>query len=260
MIRRNGLRALRSAGPDGKRLLHDIDVFVAGTQRAAARGEEQRRSPSLASTCSRPMRWSGRSSARAAAAKGGAGSSSARCASASAPARRSGCSTTSPSTSTPTPRRRMTRTTPVRARAAQPERQRDPRRRQPAAHADRRRDAQARPRRTTPNWASNFQIIGRKRSHDGAPAVRRRPADRLLLPRPHARGRRALARPPGARRYSPANPGAILIGRGRGLRVEPDLRRLRPHRRVRRGRCAAARAPATATRAAAAAWARSTPA
>jgi acyl-homoserine lactone acylase PvdQ len=29
-IRRNGLRALRSAGRDGKRLLHDIDVFVAG--------------------------------------------------------------------------------------------------------------------------------------------------------------------------------------------------------------------------------------
>src|SRR4051812_9424859 len=30
IIRRNGMRALRHAGPDGKRLLHDIDVFVAG--------------------------------------------------------------------------------------------------------------------------------------------------------------------------------------------------------------------------------------
>jgi acyl-homoserine lactone acylase PvdQ len=30
MVRRNGMKALRSAGDDGQRLLHDIDVFVAG--------------------------------------------------------------------------------------------------------------------------------------------------------------------------------------------------------------------------------------
>src|SRR4051812_48641094 len=30
IVLRNGLRALRSAGPDGKRLLHDVDVYVRG--------------------------------------------------------------------------------------------------------------------------------------------------------------------------------------------------------------------------------------
>ena len=44
MIRRNGLRALRSAGPDGKRLLHDIDVFVAGLN-ARLRAEKSKAKP-----------------------------------------------------------------------------------------------------------------------------------------------------------------------------------------------------------------------
>ena len=44
IIRRNGLRALHSAGPDGKRLLHDIDVFVAGIN-ARLRAEQSKAKP-----------------------------------------------------------------------------------------------------------------------------------------------------------------------------------------------------------------------
>jgi acyl-homoserine lactone acylase PvdQ len=44
MIRRNGLRALRSAGPDGKGLRHDIDVFVAGMN-ARLRAEKSKAKP-----------------------------------------------------------------------------------------------------------------------------------------------------------------------------------------------------------------------
>ena len=43
-IRRNGLRALRSAGRDGKGLLHDIDVFVDGIN-ARLRAEKSKAKP-----------------------------------------------------------------------------------------------------------------------------------------------------------------------------------------------------------------------
>src|SRR3954451_1213518 len=44
IIRRNGMRALRSAGPDGRRLLHDIDVFVSGVN-ARLRAEKSTEKP-----------------------------------------------------------------------------------------------------------------------------------------------------------------------------------------------------------------------
>jgi len=43
-IRRNGMRALLSAGRDGRRLLHDIDVFVAGLN-ARLRAEKSKAKP-----------------------------------------------------------------------------------------------------------------------------------------------------------------------------------------------------------------------
>ena len=66
-----------------------------------------------------------------------------------------------------------------------------------------------------PHWASNFLLVSGKRSSTGPPAVRRRPADRLHVPRAHARGRHQLAGRAGARRdRARASPGNILIGRG----------------------------------------------
>ena len=67
----------------------------------------------------------------------------------------------------------------ARRRLVQADRSEGPRRRAASAH---------------PRWASNFLIVGAQALGDRAPAVRRRPADRLLLPRPDARGRHQLAR------------------------------------------------------------------
>src|SRR3954451_14376461 len=44
MIRRNGMRALRSAGPDGRRLLRDVDVFIRGLN-ARLRAEKSAEKP-----------------------------------------------------------------------------------------------------------------------------------------------------------------------------------------------------------------------
>ena len=118
----------------------------------------------------------------------------------------------------------------LRPRPAQAERQRDPRRRQPAAHAHRGRE---RARREHAHLGEQLPH-GRPPALDHGPsAVRRRPPDRLLLPRPDARGRRALARPPGARRLLARAPGDDPDRPRRGLRVEPHLGRLGPDRRVR---------------------------
>ena len=104
------------------------------------------------------------------------------------------------------------------------------------------------------------QLPDRRRAALGhrPPAVRRRPADRLLLPRPDARGRHQLARRAGARRDRAGLPGQHPDRPRAGLRVEPDVGRLGPDRQRTSRRCAAARRRSTATRASAARWARST--
>ena len=68
--------------------------------------------------------------------------------------------------------------------------------------------ARSRPRATVRRrWASNFLMVSAQALGDRAPAVRRRPADRLLLSRPHARGRRqGPGRSRRAARPRPASP------------------------------------------------------
>ena len=88
----------------------------------------------------------------------------------------------------------------------------------------------ARPRQL----ASNILIASGKRSHDGLAALRRRPADRLQLPRPDAGDGPPRARHPRARRHVGAVPGLHAHRPRRGLRVDADLGRRRHHRHVRR--------------------------
>ena len=158
---------------------------------ASTRGCARRRArprSSRASTCSPSTRSAARSSARAAATRAGAASSTARCA---ARLGNSAAKTLFDDLSEHVGRRHADDAHaqgPLRAASrASAERQRDPRRRQPAADAHRGRER----RRARTAWASNFLIVGRQRSTTGHPLFVGRTADRLLLPRPDARGRPA---------------------------------------------------------------------
>ena len=104
------------------------------------------------------------------------------------------------------------------------------------------------------------QLPARRRAPVGhrAPAVRRRPADRLHVPGPHARGRHQLARRAGARRDGAGLRGQHPDRPRAGLRVVAHERRAPTSSTPTSRRCAAGRAPSTATRAAAARWAAST--
>ena len=120
----------------------------------------------------------------------------------------------------------------------------------------------ARPRRRAhaARWASNFLIVGAQALHHGPPAVRRRPADRLLLPRPDARGRHQGPGHRGARRDSPGDPGQHPDRPRAGLRVEPHIGRLRPRSTSSSRCCAAARRTKYRYKGRCRRWARSTPA
>ena len=92
----------------------------------------------------------------------------------------------------------------------------------------------SRPRGEGPALGEQLPARERQALGDRAPAVRRRPADRLHVPRAHARGRHQLAGRAGARRDGaglrrehPDRPRA-------GLRVDAHERRVRPGRHLRR--------------------------
>ena len=135
-------------------------------------------------------------------------------------------------------------------------RQRDARRRQSVQAATSAARPRAAPRATQHRWASNFLMVGAQALGHRPPAVRRRPADRLLLPRPDARGRHQGPGLRGARRDSPGFPGNDPDRPRAGLRLEPDLGRLGPDRPLRRDAVRRLAHRSTSTRASAARWAR----
>ena len=105
-----------------------------------------------------------------------------------------------------------------------------------------------------PRWASNFLLVGAHALGHRPPAVRRRPADRLHVPRPDARGRHQLARRAGARRDRAGLRGQHPDRPRAGLRVEPHVGGLGPDRQLRRDAVRRLEAPSTATRASAGRW------
>ena len=228
-IRRNGLRALRSAGRDGKAPAARHRRLRRRPQRAAAGGEEQgqavhARRPVRPQRARRPDLRRGRRR------RGPARSVPRRAA--GAPRQRRGADAVrrplrALDADTPTT---LTRTTPY---ARVPKK---PRGNAILDAGSLRRTTTAGASAARREHADLGQQLPDRRPQaldHRPPAVRRRAPDRLLLPRPHARGRPALARPPGARRLLAREPRDDPDRPRRGLRVEPHLRRLGPHRRVR---------------------------
>jgi len=210
MVRRNGLRALRSAGRDGRRLLHDIDVFVAGLN-ARLRAEK-----SKAKRFTRVDLFATNALVGQIFGEGG-GDEARRSQFLGALRQRLGTGPAqtlfddlsehadpdTPATLTrrfayaPVPRSpvgnaildagSLRRVLPAGASAA---------------------------RRSTPAWASNFLILGRDRSATGHPLFVGGPQIGYFYP---GLTLEADVRWPGRQArgvYSPASPGAILIGRG----------------------------------------------
>ena len=257
MINRNSMRALRSVGEDGKRLLHDVDVFIQGVN-ARLRAEK-----STAKPFTRVDIFAVNALVGQIFGEGGGGEAS-RSQFLGALRKRLGSNkgdrlfddlsehrdADTPATINRTfDYAKVPKDRPGSVILA-------PGSLKPVKTAG----ASATAATATPRWASNFLILGKERSTHGPSAVRGRPADRLLLPRPHARGRHQLARRPGARR--------LLAGQPRD-RSSSAAGRTSPGASPRRGRtsststsrcCAAARRRSTSTRASAARWARSTPA
>ena len=97
--------------------------------------------------------------------------------------------------------------------------------------------------------ASNILMVDRAPLDHRQAADGRRPADRLLLPRPHAGDGPQGPGLAGARRHVGAVPRLHPDRPRRGLRVDAHLGRRRHHRPLRRDACAAAAASATSTRA-----------
>jgi acyl-homoserine lactone acylase PvdQ len=212
IIRRNGLRALRSAGPDGKRLLHDIDVFVAGLN------ARLRREKSKAKPFTRVDLFATNALVGQIFGEGGGGESrrgqflgALRQRLGAAPAQRLFDDLSEHiDADTPTT---MTRTTPYARVPRAPTGNAIPDagslRRTLTAGA-----SASAASHTTPNWASNFEIIGRTRSATGHPLFVGGPQIGYYYP---GLTLEADVRWPGHQArgvYSPANPGAILIGRG----------------------------------------------
>ena len=106
IIDREQTGALKHAGREGRRLLHDIDVYLRGHQRPAAGRALHQRASTRGSTSTPPTRWPARSSARAEATRCAARCSSAAWSAGWARRRASRSGTTSPSIWTPTPRPR----------------------------------------------------------------------------------------------------------------------------------------------------------
>ncbi|MEO8688202.1 MAG: penicillin acylase family protein [Solirubrobacteraceae bacterium] len=210
IIRRNGLRALRTAGPDGKRLLHDIDVFIDGIN---ARMHADR---STAERFTRVDLFAVNALVGQIFGEGGGkeglrgqfyGALRARLGNSAAKTLFDDLSEHNDA-DTPTT---MTRTTPY---------ERIPKTPRGNAildagslHKTLTAGASA-ASKGTPNWASNFLIVGSKRSTTGHPLFVGGPQIGYFYP---GLTLEADVRWPGHQArgvYSPANPGTILIGRG----------------------------------------------
>ena len=233
IVERNGLRALRGAGREGRRLLHDIDVYVQGIN-ARLRADRSPQKPFTRTDIFAVNALVGQIFGE------GGGDEAPRSAMLDGLRDRLGSrraealfddlteqadpdSTATLSKSfryAPVPRSR-TGNALLDAGSYRPAEL-------PGAAAAR---AAARPE---PKWASNFLMVGGAAVGDRQSAVRGRAADRLLLPGPDARGRRARPGLPGARRDRARLPRHGADRPRPGLRVEPDLRRLGPHRHLRR--------------------------
>jgi acyl-homoserine lactone acylase PvdQ len=209
-IRRNGLRALRAAGPDGRRLLHDIDVFVAGLN-AHLRAEK-----SKAERFSRVDLFALNALGGQIFGEGGGkeaqrgqfyGALRARLGNSAAKTLFDDLSEHNDA-DTPTT---LTRTTPY-ARIPK-----TPRGNAILDAGSLRKTLTAgasAASRGTPVWASNFLMVGRKRSTTGHPLFVGGPQIGYFYP---GLTLEADLRWPGHQArgvYSPANPGTILIGRG----------------------------------------------
>jgi acyl-homoserine lactone acylase PvdQ len=209
-IRRNGLRALRAAGPDGRRLLHDIDVFVAGLN-ARLRAEK-----SKAERFSRVDLFALNALGGQIFGEGGGkeaqrgqfyGALRARLGNSAAKTLFDDLSEHNDA-DTPTT---LTRTTPY-ARIPK-----TPRGNAILDAGSLRKTLTAgasAASRGTPVWASNFLMVGRKRSTTGHPLFVGGPQIGYFYP---GLTLEADLRWPGHQArgvYSPANPGTILIGRG----------------------------------------------
>ena len=227
-------------------------------ERSTAR--PRRRGPATTSTRSTRSRTS--SSARAAAARRRTPSSSARSSTGSGSRRATASSTTCARTPTPAARRRSTarsttttpRPSPARpaascsTRTASTPRRRCRPRQSPAFGGDR--AARARVQRAD----GRGQVL-----HHRTPAARRRPAGRLLLPRPDLRDRHARAGPGLARRHLGPVPRLHADRPRAGLRHDADLGVRRRRGRVRRDAVRPQHAPSTCSRASAGRWSTSTP-
>jgi acyl-homoserine lactone acylase PvdQ len=209
IIERNGLRALRSAGADGRGLLHDVDVFVAGIN-ARLRAEKSKATPftrvdlfAVNALIGQIFGEGGGDEARRSELLGGL---RARLGAARA---RTLFDDLSEQVDLDTPTT-MTKPFPY---ESVPAAQRgnailD------AGSLRRVAPAGASAARHTPRWASNFLLLSARRSSTGHPLFVAGPQIGYFYPgltlEADVRGPGFEAR--GA--YSPANPGTILIGRG----------------------------------------------
>ena len=210
-IRRNGLRALRSAGRDGKGLRHDIDVFVAGIN-ARLRAEKSKAKPftrvDLFAFNALGGQIFGEGGGDEARRGQFLGALRARLGNGAAQTLFDDLSEHSDA-DTPTT---LTRSGPLRPRPAQ--RRAATRSSTPAACSARSPRARARRAKSTHTWASNFLMIGRQRSTTGHPLFVGGPQIGYFYP---GLTLEADVRWPGHQArgvYSPAHPGTILIGRG----------------------------------------------
>jgi acyl-homoserine lactone acylase PvdQ len=210
-IRRNGMRALRSAGRDGRRLLHDIDVFLKGLN-ARLRAEKSTAEPftrvdlfATNALVGQIFGEGGGSEARRAQFLGGL---RARLGAGAAQTLFDDLSEHSdPDTPTTIGRRFPYAATP---RSPRGNAILDPGSLERTVATTARAAASDGPRQ----WASNFLILGRQRSTTGHPLFVGGPQVGYFYP---GLTLEADVRWPGGQArgvYSPASPGSILIGRG----------------------------------------------
>src|SRR3954447_1289409 len=213
MIRRKGLRALRSAGRDGRRLLHDVDVFVKGIN-ARLRAEKSTAKPftrvDLFAVNALVGQIFGQGGGDEARRSEFLGALRARLGSSAAQTLFNDLSEhVDPDTPTTMTHKFRYEGVPntkkgnaiLAAATLQPV--------EPAGAA-----ASAAAVAHRPHWASNFLLVGRQRSSTGHPLFVAGPQIGYFYP---GLTLEADVRGPGFQArgvYSPANPGNILIGRG----------------------------------------------
>src|SRR3954453_11620570 len=213
IIRRNGMRALRSAGHDGRRLLHDVDVFIGGLN-ARLRAEKSTQKPftriDLFATNALVGQIFGQGGGDEARRSEFLGALRARLGSSAAQTLFDDLSEHD-DPDTPTTLTHSSRYEGV-PRTQKGNAILDAGSFKPVAPAGAAASAAAATPR--PRWASNFLLVGRNRSSPGHPLFVGGPQIGYFYP---GLTLEADVRWPGFQArgvYSPANPGNILIGRG----------------------------------------------